>query len=131
MLDCSCTDLKELPEGMEQLSCLRVLNLSYTKQLQTFAARLVSGLSGLEVLEMIGSNYKWGVRQKMKEGEATFNDLGCLEQLIRISIELESIIYPSSENISWFGRLKSFEFSVGSLTHGGGGTNLEEKVGHY
>ena len=128
VLDCSCTDLKELPEGMEQLSCLRVLNLSYTKQLQTFAARLVSGLSGLEVLEMIGSNYKWGVRQKMKEGEATFKDLGCLEQLIRLSIELESIIYPSSENISWFGRLKSFEFSVGSLTHGGEGTNLEERL---
>lgn len=116
MLDCSYTRLKELPEGMEQLSHLRVLNLSHTKQLQTFQAGVVSGLSGLEVLEMTYSNYKWGVQGKVEEGQATFDELESLKQLIRLCINLKSTTCPSFEYVPWIGRLKSFKFFVGSVT---------------
>ncbi|XP_034677661.1 probable disease resistance protein At4g27220 [Vitis riparia] len=71
VLDCSGSGIQKLPEGMEQLSNLRELNLSSTMQLETFRAGLISRLSGLEILDMRESNYRWCLKTETNEGNAT------------------------------------------------------------
>ena len=110
VLDCNGTGIKELPNEMEQLSNLRVLNLSRTDYLKTIQAGVVSELSGLEILDMTHSNYKWGV----KEGQASLEELGCLEQLIFCSIGLDRNTCTASEELVWITKLKRFQFLMGS-----------------
>ncbi|KAL6314226.1 hypothetical protein AAG906_011977 [Vitis piasezkii] len=113
VLDCASTNIKELPEGMEQLSYLRELHLSRTKQLTTIQAGVLSGLSSLEVLDMRGGNYKWGMKGKAKHGQAEFEELANLGQLTGLYINVQSTKCPSLESIDWIKRLKSFKICVG------------------
>ncbi|KAJ9671986.1 hypothetical protein PVL29_025572 [Vitis rotundifolia] len=125
------THIPRLPHSFLQLDELRALVLMGCKyleelpplgglrrlqQLQTFQAGVASGLSGLEVLEMTYSNYIWGIQGKVEEGQATFDELGSLKQLIRLCINLKSTTCPSFEYVPWIERLKSFKFLVGSVT---------------
>ena len=113
VLDCCSTHIKELPEGMEQLSYLRELHLSRTKQLKTIQAGVISGLSRLEVLDMRGSNYKWGMKGKANHREAEFEELGNLRLLNGLYINVQSTKCSSLESIAWIKRLKSFKICVG------------------
>ncbi|KAL6340402.1 hypothetical protein AAG906_006057 [Vitis piasezkii] len=117
LLDCDSTAIKELPQGMEQLSNLRELNMSRTKQLKTFRAGVVSRLPALEVLNMTDTEYKWGVMGNVEEGEASFDELGSLRQLTYLYINLKGITPPTFEYDAWISRLKSFKILVGSTTH--------------
>ena len=117
VLDCSATLINELPEGMEQLKKLRELNLSRTIHLKTIQAEVIAGLSSLEVLDMTDSEYKWGVKGKVEEGRASFEELECLEKLIDLSIRLESTSCPALEDVNWMNKLNRFLFHMGSTTH--------------
>ncbi|WKA12372.1 hypothetical protein VitviT2T_029760 [Vitis vinifera] len=115
VLDCSYTNIKELPAGLEQLSNLRELNLSCTDGLKTFRAGLVSRLSSLEILDMRDSSYRWCPKTETNEGKATLEELGCLERLIGLMVDLTGSTYPFSEYAPWMKRLKSFRISVSGV----------------
>ncbi|XP_019072564.1 disease resistance protein At4g27190-like [Vitis vinifera] len=98
---------------MEQLSNLRELNLSGTKELKTFRTGLVSRLSGLEILDMSNSNCRWCLKTETNEGNtALLEELGCLERLIVLMVDLNGTTHPSSEYAPWMERLKSFRIRV-------------------
>lgn len=112
-LDLSATSIRELPRGMENLSNLRRLNLSRTHYLKKIQAGIVCRLSSLELLDMTLSNYHWRVKGQEDEGQTNFEELGCLEQLLVLSIRLENIPSQGTEDLTWIGRLRSFQFFIG------------------
>jgi disease resistance protein RPS2 len=115
VLDLSGTHIRELPRGMEKLSNLKQLNLSHTNYLKTIQARIISGLSSLEVLDMALSAYRFSVKRDIQEEIACFGELKCLERLLVLYIRLERITYFSYEDLSWIDGLRQFHFSVGPM----------------
>ncbi|XP_003634660.1 disease resistance protein At4g27190 [Vitis vinifera] len=118
VLDCSNSGILKLPEGMEQLSNLRELNLSGTWGLKTYGAGLVSRLSGLEILDMSESNCRWCLKTETNEGNAALlEELGCLERLIVLKMDLNGTTHPLLEYAPWMERLKSFRIRVSRFYH--------------
>ncbi|XP_034677938.1 disease resistance protein At4g27190-like [Vitis riparia] len=118
VLDCSNSGILKLPEGMEQLSNLRELNLSGTQELKTYRAGLVSRLSGLEILDMSNRNCRWCLKTETNEGNAGLvEELGCLERLIVLMVDLNGTTHPFSEYAPWMERLKRFRIRVSGV-HG-------------
>ncbi|KAK0598852.1 hypothetical protein LWI29_000032 [Acer saccharum] len=109
----SGTSIRELPSGMKDLINLRQLYLSGTYNLKTIQSGIVSGLSGLEVLDMIPSAYVWGLKDEANDGQATFEDLLNLERLHSLSIRLEGIPPLQKEYLTLIGRLRIFELYIG------------------
>ncbi|KAL7216940.1 hypothetical protein ACSBR1_028799 [Camellia fascicularis] len=113
VLDCSSTNLEALPEGMENLTDLRLLDLSETHHLVHIPNGIISQLSRLETINMTNSFYKWsGKRTKEELETTTIDELGCLNQLIALYINLNSS-YLAIEDLSWIERLKRFHFVIG------------------
>ncbi|CAL5341803.1 unnamed protein product [Camellia sinensis] len=113
VLDCSSTNLEALPEGMENLTDLRLLDLSETHHLRHIPNGIISQLSCLETIDMTNSFYMWGGKRPKEELEtAPIDELGCLNQLISLYINLNSS-YLAFEDLSWIKRLKRFHFVIG------------------
>ncbi|XP_042977108.1 disease resistance protein At4g27190-like isoform X2 [Carya illinoinensis] len=113
VLDLSRTGIRELPRGLEQLSNLRHLNLGETHQLKVVQAGVISKLSNLEVLDLSDNGYIWKVKGAVKEEEACFEELQCLERLHVLSIRLIPRYTPHDTIISWINRLKAFIIVIG------------------
>ncbi|KAI8008791.1 Disease resistance protein [Camellia lanceoleosa] len=112
-LDCSSTNLEALPEGMENLTDLRLLDLSETHHLRHIPNGIISQLFRLETIDMTNSFYMWGRKRPKEELETTqIDELGCLDQLIALYINLNSS-YLTFEDLSWIKRLKRFHFVIG------------------
>lgn len=127
-LDLSATSIRKLPRGMESLSNLRRLNLSRTHYLKKIQAGTMCRLSSLEVLDMTLSDYHWRVKGQKDEGQTTFEELGCLEQLLFLSIRLENIPSQGTEDLTWIGRLRSFQFFIGPTANSLPTTHDERRV---
>ncbi|KAJ0045610.1 hypothetical protein Pint_04267 [Pistacia integerrima] len=112
-LDLCATGIRELPRGMENLSNIRQLDLSRTHYLKTIQDGIISSLSSLEVLDMTLSNYHWGLRGEVEEGETSFEELQCLQRLLVLSIRLKGLPSPGSEDLTWINRLIRFQFFIG------------------
>lgn len=113
VLDVCATSIRELPRGIEELSNIRQLNLSRTHYLKTIQEGIISSLTSLEILDMTLSNYHWGLKGEVEEGETSFEELGCLERLLILSIRLKGLPPPGSEGLTWINRLKRFQFFIG------------------
>ncbi|KAM4103020.1 hypothetical protein ACJW30_06G047600 [Castanea mollissima] len=113
VLDLCATRIRELPRGMENLNNLRQLDLSRTHYLKTIQAGIISGLSCLEVLDMTLSAYHLSVKGEVEEEQTSFEELGCLERLLVLSIRLDRIPCLSSENVTWINKLRRFQFFIG------------------
>ncbi|KAF3958444.1 hypothetical protein CMV_016665 [Castanea mollissima] len=113
VLDLCATRIRELPRGMENLNNLRQLDLSRTHYLKTIKAGIISGLSCLEVLDMTLSAYHLSVKGEVEEEQTSFEELGCLERLLVLSIRLDRIPCLSSENVTWINKLRRFQFFIG------------------
>ncbi|KAG6729359.1 hypothetical protein I3842_01G024400 [Carya illinoinensis] len=113
VLDLSRTGIRELPRGLEQLGNLRHLNLGDTHQLEVVQAGVISKLSSLEVLDLSDNGYIWKVKGAVKEEEACFEELQCLERLHVLSIRLIPRYTPHDTIISWINRLKAFIIVIG------------------
>lgn len=110
MLDLHASGIRELPIGMEKLSNLRQLDLSFTGKLKTIKAGIISGLSSLQVLDMTCSAFYFCVNDEEEKGQTTFEELkdfGC--RLCILSIQLKRI----PEDLSWIDRLSKFQFFIG------------------
>ncbi|XP_048318774.2 disease resistance protein At4g27190 [Ziziphus jujuba] len=117
VLDLSATRIKELSEEMEHLINLRHLNLSRTHYLKKIQAGMVSRWASLEVLDMTLSTYHWGTAGEVEEGQATFEELGCLKRLFALSIRLKSIPCLRPEDLTWIGRLRKFQYFIGQTAN--------------
>ncbi|EXC05118.1 Disease resistance protein [Morus notabilis] len=116
-LDLCATRISELPEEMEKLINLRQVNLSRTHYLKKIQAGIVSKWTCLELLDMTLSSYHWGTKGEVEEGQATFEELGCLKRLFSLSIRLKSIPCLGSEDLTWIGRLRRFQFFIGTTAN--------------
>ncbi|KAK2639471.1 hypothetical protein Ddye_027266 [Dipteronia dyeriana] len=117
VLDCSETSIRELPSGMKSLINLRQLYLSGTYNLKTIQSGIVSGLSGLEVLDMTSGAYIWGLMEEANDRQATFEELQNLEQLHSLSIRLGRIQSLQNEDLTLIGRLRIFKLLIGPETN--------------
>nr|POF06303.1 disease resistance protein [Quercus suber] len=113
VLDLCATRIRELPRGMENLNNLRQLDLSRTHYLKTIQAGIISGLSCLEVLDMTLSAYHLSVKGEVEEEQTSFEELGCLERLLVLSVRLDRIPCLNSENVTWINKLRRFQFFIG------------------
>ncbi|KAK1318534.1 Disease resistance protein [Acorus calamus] len=112
VLDLKHTKIQEWPEGMEELSNLRQLNLSITHNLVNIPAGAIARLSRLEELDMQYSAYKWDVSGPQSMGRATFNELASLMHLRFLYIDIKSVTFLSLD-LSWWKKLKKFRIHVG------------------
>ncbi|KAK3408830.1 hypothetical protein EUGRSUZ_J00988 [Eucalyptus grandis] len=126
ILDLHDTSIKHLPEGMDQLTNLRKLDLSYTLNLEFVRPEMVSNLTSLEFLDMTGSSYWWLVKQRppllsfeiyFQEGHtehrATLEDLQSLQRLSVLHLSLHDTVKAFEESdVYWIGRLKTFQCSM-------------------
>ncbi|XP_028124568.1 disease resistance protein At4g27190-like [Camellia sinensis] len=108
VLDCSSTNLEALPEGMENLTDLRLLDLSETHHLRHIPNGIISQSSRLETIDMTNSFYMWGGKRPREELEtAQIDELGCLALYINLNSS-----YLTFEDLSWIKRLKRFHFVI-------------------
>ncbi|CAE6174170.1 unnamed protein product [Arabidopsis arenosa] len=114
LLDLCGTHIHEFPRGLEELKSFRHLDLSRTLHLESIPARVVSRLSSLETLDMTSSHYRWSVQGETQKGEATVEEIGCLQRLRVLSIRLHSSPFLLNKRNTWIKRLKKFQLVVGS-----------------
>ncbi|KAK2639468.1 hypothetical protein Ddye_027263 [Dipteronia dyeriana] len=98
---------------MKNLINLRQLYLSGTYNLKTIQSGIVSGLSGLEVLDMTSSAYVWGLKEEAFDRQSTFEELQNLERLHSLSIRLGRIQSLQNEDLTLIGRLRIFKLLIG------------------
>ncbi|AEE85311.1 putative protein [Arabidopsis thaliana] len=114
LLDLCGTHILEFPRGLEELKRFRHLDLSRTLHLESIPARVVSRLSSLETLDMTSSHYRWSVQGETQKGQATVEEIGCLQRLQVLSIRLHSSPFLLNKRNTWIKRLKKFQLVVGS-----------------
>ncbi|PSS16230.1 Disease resistance protein [Actinidia chinensis var. chinensis] len=110
VLDCSYTDLEALPEGMENLTKLQLLDLSGTYRLRHIGKGIISQMSNLEILDMTSSKYRWGPGTDVEEGQATLEELQCLNRLSALFVQL---VMPLDSFVDCGWKLKRFHFAIG------------------
>ncbi|KAG2263097.1 hypothetical protein Bca52824_070176 [Brassica carinata] len=113
VLDLCATAIKETPRGLETLKSLRLLDLSRTHHLESIPAGIIPQLSSLEVLEMTLSHFHWGVQGQTQEGQATLEEIACLQRLSVLSIRVVCVPPLSPDYNSWIERLKKFQLFIG------------------
>ncbi|KAK2965082.1 LOW QUALITY PROTEIN: hypothetical protein RJ640_012556 [Escallonia rubra] len=122
VLDCHrAYRIKELPQGMEELSNLRALDVSYTDALRHIQSGTLSKLSSLEFLDM-----SCGAKERLTR----YAELACLERLTALYIDLD-ISRLASGSFEWIERLKRFHFIIAdrrSTKHIRGGGYTEKRV---
>ncbi|KAJ0250269.1 hypothetical protein HA466_0144380 [Hirschfeldia incana] len=109
ILDLHESGIKEFPRGLEALISLRYIFLSNTRQLRSIPARTILGLSSLEVLDMSGSDYRWGLKGTEREGQATLEEVTCLSHLQFLAIKFHNVLSFSNEFNSLLERLRTFK----------------------
>lgn len=90
LLDLCGTHIPEFPRGLEELKKFRHLDLSRTLHLESIPASVISQLSSLETLDMTSSHYRWSIQGEAQKGQATLEEIGCLQRLQVLSIRLHS-----------------------------------------
>ncbi|KAJ0263206.1 Leucine-rich repeat-containing protein [Hirschfeldia incana] len=113
VLDLCATPIKETPRGLETLRSLRLLDLSRTHHLESIPAGIIPQLSSLEVLNMTLSHFHWGVQEQTQEGQATLEEIACLQRLSVLSVRVVCVPPLSPDYNSWIERLKKFQLFIG------------------
>ncbi|KAL9661086.1 hypothetical protein QQ045_025906 [Rhodiola kirilowii] len=111
------TSLRELPKELKRLKKLRSLDLSNTHQLENIGLGTISGLSGLESLDMSYSAYKWDRDKTAGIDGATLDELISLKPLSVLRLRLDSEAITSTTNSpaldsAFLKRLRSFTLWV-------------------
>ncbi|KAJ8619227.1 hypothetical protein MRB53_015413 [Persea americana] len=89
MLDLYYTPIEELPQGMEALTNLRCLNLSWTYKLQSLPAGVFLELSNLEDLRMYGNQWRWS--SNTVTGGARIEEFKSLRRLANLSTHIADL----------------------------------------
>ncbi|GFZ06589.1 hypothetical protein Acr_18g0007590 [Actinidia rufa] len=114
-LPLSLLDLQDLQalllqRCMENLTNLRLLDLSGTHRLRHIGKGILSQLSNLEIIDMTSSMYRWGTARDVEEGHATLEELQCLNRLRTLFVQL---VMPLDSFVDCGWKLKRFHFAIG------------------
>lgn len=106
-----CDSIKSLPVEMGILSSLRLLEVSFCKNLKTIARGVISSLIGLEELVMKRSFDKWEAEVGRKKN-AALSEVESLSNLRRLEIEIEDSGL-AAENIRLSPNVVKYEIVIG------------------
>ncbi|XP_075108746.1 disease resistance protein At4g27190-like [Nicotiana tabacum] len=129
LLDCDNTRLHRLPQGLDKLTNLRLLNMPAT-YLKSIGQGILLKLSSIEMLNMLETTYfqqpRWyltphpypGTLSNVRKeggtllGSSTFDELSSLPNLTSLFVKLDS---SSNLNIdhTWMSRLERFRVEIG------------------
>ncbi|KAL2234073.1 disease resistance protein At4g27190 [Sesamum indicum] len=122
VLDCSHTSIAALPQGMEKLTSLRQLNLSYNPRLADIPVGLMSGLSNLEDLDLTDNGQLKFIGEN---GEilSQLREIMSLKRLSCLNIELGSsgcTLETTDSLLNWTKNLNQFNFFFGATGYSSG-----------
>ncbi|KAL0464532.1 UNVERIFIED_CONTAM: Disease resistance protein [Sesamum latifolium] len=115
VLVCSQTRISTLPQGMENLTSLRLLDLSYNYHLTAIPVGVMSSLSNLEYLDMRSNGQLKFVGEK-GEVSTIFKEILSLDRLIALFTRLGSsacTLEITSSLLNKMMKFKKFELSIG------------------
>ncbi|KAL0429161.1 UNVERIFIED_CONTAM: Disease resistance protein [Sesamum radiatum] len=121
VLVCSGTGISTLPQGMGKLTSLKLLDLSVNLKLEAIPTGIMSGLSKLEYLDMIGNDQ---LKFTGERGEIStqFKEILSLDQLITLFIGLDTSSCPvettSNTLVNRMKKLKKFKLFIGFISRG-------------
>ncbi|XP_060179300.1 disease resistance protein At4g27190-like isoform X1 [Lycium barbarum] len=115
LLDCDNTMLCCLPQGMDQLTNLRLLHLP-AANLESIGQGVFLNLSSIEMLNMLESDEMIWTHSEKREtlllGPTPFDEISSLQNLTSLSIKLDSSSIFNRDH-TWMTRLKRFRIEVG------------------
>uniref|UniRef100_A0A2N9J404 Uncharacterized protein n=1 Tax=Fagus sylvatica TaxID=28930 RepID=A0A2N9J404_FAGSY len=112
ILDLKCSNIIELPDGMENLRNLRQLDLYNTFELKDFQVGIISKLPRLEVLDMRDIAYYFEGNGAEEETQTTFEELRQLHRLLFLCISFNRIPHLKFEDLSWIKKLRGFQILI-------------------
>ncbi|KAK4414609.1 putative disease resistance protein [Sesamum alatum] len=108
VLVCRWTKIVALPQGMEKLSSLKLLDLSHNR-LTTLLAGTMSCLSNLEYLDMRGNDELKFIGEAGERLMTQFQEILFLERLIALFIEVDSSACTLESTSTLLNRIKKFK----------------------
>jgi disease resistance protein RPS2 len=112
ILDLKCSNIIELPDGMENLRNLRQLDLYNTFELKDFQVGIISKLPRLEVLDMREIAYYFIGNGAEEETQKAFEELRQLHRLLFLCISFSRIPHLKFEDLSWIKKLRGFRILI-------------------
>ncbi|XP_006358393.1 disease resistance protein At4g27190-like [Solanum tuberosum] len=111
LLDCDRTELCCLPEGMDKLTNLRLLNMTLGRLKESIDLGVFHELQRLEMLQL-------RIRSGGVVGATSFDEISHLPNLTSLFIYLDSssISISKSDQYTWMKRLKRFHITVGNTS---------------
>ncbi|KAH0644187.1 hypothetical protein KY284_032071 [Solanum tuberosum] len=110
LLDCDSTELCCLPEGMDKLTNLRLLNMALGEFMESIDLGVFHELQRLEVLHL-------PIRHRGVVGATSFDEISRLPNLTSLLIYLDSSsISILKSDHTWMKRLKRFQITVENTT---------------
>ncbi|XP_060179925.1 disease resistance protein At4g27190-like isoform X2 [Lycium barbarum] len=127
VLDCDNTGLHFLPQGMDKLTNLRLLNLPATDLKEGIGQGFFLNFSSIEMLNMLGNRMVTMLGSSLEAtslilgrvillGPTSFNELSSLHNLTSLFIGLDSSSVFKGGDYTWMTRLKRFHIEVGEDT---------------
>ncbi|KAH0647059.1 hypothetical protein KY290_033057 [Solanum tuberosum] len=124
LLDCDDIKLCCLPQGMDKLTNLRLLNLPVGDLKESIGQGFFLKMPRIEMLKMlhskIGDLYCWttgNIRPRTVLGPTSFDEISSLHNLTSLFIRLDSLSIFNRDH-TWMKRLKRFHIEIGNTpTH--------------
>ncbi|KAJ8628030.1 hypothetical protein MRB53_021337 [Persea americana] len=114
-LDIKSSGIRSLPKEMQNLVKLKKLNMSGLFNLRTIPSNVMSGLSSLEDLRMLGTFVNWAEGSEFAvENDVTLGEVGKLKRLTILKIAIKD--YDCVEDdlfLQQLPKLKQFRVSIG------------------
>ena len=119
ILNLAGSDIKRLPKEMMELSDLRVLDLQYCHSLQVIPRNVISSLSQLEYLSMLGcSGFKWDPEgfNSRERNNACLSELKHLSGLRTLEVEVSHLSLLPKDDVVFDNliNLAGYSISIGS-----------------
>ncbi|XXG69445.1 hypothetical protein AAC387_Pa06g2312 [Persea americana] len=114
-LDIKSSGIRRLPEEMQNLVKLKKLNMSGLFNLRTIPSNVMSGLSSLEDLRMLGTDVNWAKGSEFAvENDVTLGDLGKLKRLTILKISIKDFDCVEEDVfLQQLPKLKRFKVLIG------------------
>ncbi|KAJ4899413.1 Disease resistance protein (NBS-LRR class) family [Raphanus sativus] len=120
ILNLSGTRIKSLPHSLSELHELRSLILKdcyYLEEVPSLES-LAKFKNHPTVVKFRGSrhdlsHFHWGVQGQTQEGQATLEEIACLQRLSILSIRVVCVPLSPLSTIPWIERLKKFQLFIG------------------
>ncbi|KAK7256985.1 hypothetical protein RIF29_30636 [Crotalaria pallida] len=107
------SEIQELPEEMDQLTRLRMLNLNHCTMLRIIPANLISRLTCLEELYMGNCYIQWEVEGSKQCNNASLGELRQLSQLNSLHLQIRDIS-KMPRDLVIFGKLEKYKILIGN-----------------